>query len=48
MSGDFSLENVGENMDGSEPYYTLLWVATSLMFWIGLYRGFRASSSGDD
>ena len=44
---NFSLENAGENMDGSESYYTLLWLATSLVFWIGIYRGFRASRPDD-
>ena len=47
MTENFSLENAGENMDGAEPYYTFLWLATSLAFWIGLYRGFRASRPDD-
>jgi len=43
MSRNFSLENAGQNMDGREPYYTLLWLAVSLVFWISLYRGFSVS-----
>lgn len=47
MTEGFSLEHAGENMDGSEPYYTVIWLATSLAFWIGLYRGFRSSRLDD-
>ena len=47
MTENFSLENAGENMDGSEAYYTLLWLVTSFTFWFGLYRGYRASRSYD-